>query len=188
MSTALFSQYPRCTGGKADMLDTPALVIGFTGAAFLIGSLAPVALESRERAAAAAPAAVVKGDRLPVLPGGSRRSTVSTIEVLGASDVTIVFKDRDGLVLFRSDPLANSTLVAKDVDLPVITLKEEPAASTAPVVQQPQPTREGSEPPPTQPRRPKQIGCEPPVSGLARSDASRVPGLCLAALAPSARS
>ena len=170
------------------MLDTPALVIGFTGAAFLIGSLAPVALESRERAAAPVPAAVVKGDRLPVALSGTRRATVSTIEVVGAREVTIVFKDRDGQVLFRSDPLANSTIIAKDVDLPVITLKEEPAASTAPVVQQPPPRQEGGDPPPAQPRRSKQIGCEAPVSALARSDASRVPGLCLAALAPSANS
>ena len=170
------------------MLDTPALVIGFTGAAFLIGSLAPVALESRERAAAPALAAVVKGDRLPVVPSVSRRATVSTIEVVGAREVTIVFKDRDGQVLFRSDPLANSTIIAKDVDLPVITLKEEPAASTAPVVQRPPPRQEGGDPPPAQPRRSKQIGCEAPVSALARSDASRVPGLCLAALAPSANS
>jgi hypothetical protein len=169
------------------MFETPAFVIGLTGAAFLIGSLAPVALESRERATA--PAVAVKGDRLPLQRAAVHRpSTVSTIEVVGLSQVTVVFKDREGQVLYRSDPLTNTTDVAKDVDLPVVTLQEHPIAPAMPVVQQPELKREGGDPPTVQPRRSKQVGCEAPVSALARTDASREPGLCLASLPSSTRS
>jgi len=161
------------------MFDTPAIVIGLTGAAFLIGSLAPIALESRERTASVA--VLTKGDRLPVpTSAASQASTVSTIEVVGLSQAAVVFKDRDGQVLFRSDPLANTTLVAKNVDLPVVTVKEQP---TAPMVQRPEPKREGGDPAAAQPPRAKPVGCEAPVSALARSEASRVPALCLAELA-----
>jgi hypothetical protein len=168
------------------MYETPAFVIGLTGAAFLIGSLAPVALESRERAMA--PAIAVKGDRLPLQAGSKRPSTVSTIEVVGLSQATVVFKDRDGQVLYKSDPLANTTDVAKNVDLPVVTLQEHPVAPTTPVVQQPEPKQEGANPPAVQPRRSKQVGCEAPVSALARTEASREPALCLASLVPNTNS
>src|SRR5215213_1407587 len=163
------------------MFDTPAVVIGLTGAAFLIGSLAPVALESRERPASAVVS--VKGDRLLVPSAeGALPSTVSMIEVVGLSEAAVVFKDRNGQVLFHSDPLTNTTVVAKNVDLPVVTIKEQPSAPAMPVVQQPEPKREGGDPATVQPRRPKPVGCEAPVSALARSEASRVPGLCLAGL------
>lgn len=163
------------------MLDTPALVIGLTGAAFLIGSMAPVALESRERAAA--PAISAKGDRLPLSSSAiTRPASVTTIEVVGLSQAAIVFKDRDGRVLYHSDPLTGTTTVGKNADLPVVTLQEHPSAPATPVVQQPQPKQEGGDPPAVQPRRSRQVGCEAPVSALARSDASRVPGLCLAGL------
>jgi hypothetical protein len=163
------------------MLNTAAIVIGFTGAAFLIGSLAPAALESRERPTTTAISS--KGDRLPVAATGSPPRTVTTIEVVGLSGATIVFKDRDGQVLFRSDPLTGTTVVAKDLDVPVVTLKIEPALPTpVPVVRQPEPPREGGDSPVTQPRSRKQIGCEAPVSALAKSDAGRIPGLCLASV------
>lgn len=163
------------------MFDTPALVIGLTGAAFLVGSLAPVALESRERAAA--PAISVKGDRLPLSRAGADRPVaVTTIEVVGLSQAAVVFKDREGRVLYHSDPLTGTTIVGKDADLPVVTLQEHPIAPATPVVQQPQPKQEGGDPPAVQPRRSRQVGCEAPVSALARTDASRVPGLCLAGI------
>jgi hypothetical protein len=174
-------------GREAKMLDTPGIVIGFTGAAFLIGSFAPVDLQSRERPAAAVISS--KGDRLPVAKASSPGRTVTTIEVVGLSEATIVFKDRDGQVLFRSDPLTGTTVVARDVDIPVVTLKREPPRpAPLPVVRQPEPPREGGDSPVTQPRNRKQIGCEAPVSALARSDAGRIPGLCLASVSPFANS
>ncbi len=169
------------------MLDTPASVLGFTAAAFLLGSLAPVALESRERATASLVSSS-KGDRLPLPAPSQPRSAVSTIEVQGLGQATVVFKSRDGQVLFRSDPISGTTQVARDVDLPVVTFKDEPAPPSVPVVQQPEPKREGSNPPATEPRTRKPIGCEAPVSALARSEAARVPGLCLAGLAGRASS
>jgi hypothetical protein len=163
------------------MFDTPAVIIGLTGAAFLIGSLAPIALESRERPASAVVSG--KGDRLPApTSAGVQPATVSTIEVVGLSQAAVVFKDRDGQVLFRSDPLANTTVVAKNVDLPVVTIKEQPSAPAVPMVQRPEPKREGGDPATVQPPRAKPVGCEAPVSALARSEASRTPALCLAGL------
>jgi len=169
------------------MFDTPSIVIGLTGAAFLVGSLAPVALESRERASE--PAAAIRGDRLArSAPARSGPATVSSIEVIGRSEATVVFKDRAGQVLYRSDPLTGTTIVAKDVDLPAVTLQEHPVAPATPVVQQPESKREGGEQPAVQPRRVKQVGCEAPVSALARTEASRVPALCLAGLSSRANS
>ena len=152
-------------GKKAEMFDTPAVIIGLTGAAFLIGSLAPIALESRERPASAIVSG--KGDRLPApTSAGVQPATVSTIEVVGISQAAVVFKDRD----------------AKNVDLPVVTIKEQPSAPAVPMVQRPEPKREGGDPATVQPPRAKPVGCEAPVSALARSEASRTPALCLAGL------
>ena len=161
------------------MIDTSAIVIGLTGAAFLVGSLAPVALESREAPQSqvlAAPASS-KGDRLAVPSRRVDRTTVSTIEVIGLSQATVVFKDRNGAVLFQADSTTGTTTVARDVDLPVVTLKEEPAA--APVVQRPAPKQEGSNPPAPQGRKIRTVGCEAALSTLVRNEASFVPGLCL---------
>jgi hypothetical protein len=118
----------------------------------------------------------------------AQRATVTTIEVIGLNQATVVFKDREGRVLFRADPLAGTTTVARDVDLPVVTLKDEPTPPAVPVVQRPAPKQEESETPSEPPRKSRTIGCEAPVSALARSEASRTPSLCLAGLSTSANS
>lgn len=165
------------------MIDTSAIAIGLTGAAFLVGSLAPVALESREAPPAQqvpqvqAAAVSSKGDRLAVPSRRVDRTTVSTIEVIGLTQATVVFKDRNGAVLFQADSMTGTTTVARDVDLPVVTLKEEPAP--APVVQRPAPKQEGSNPPAPQGRKTRTVGCEAALSTLVRNEASSVPGMCL---------
>jgi hypothetical protein len=165
-----------------DMHETPAIIIGMAGAAFLLGSLAPAAIEARS---SSGPALGVKGDRLAAPRPAETQATVSTIEVIGLSQATVIFKSRDGAVLFRVDPEEGTTAVAKNVDLPAVTLNGEPVRST---VQQPVRSQEGSNPPTQNPRKSRTIGCEAVVSNLVKNEASRVPGLCLAQLAMPTRS
>ena len=159
------------------MFGIPATLIGATGTAVLLASLAPVALGGNQQASTAlAPAHSVKADRIsPPIPA-QQRTSVSSVEVVGVSNATVILRDRSGAVLYRSDPLTNTTLVAKDADLPVVTLKEE---SVSPVVRQPVPSREGNEVPATKGRTKSVPGCEAPVSPLASQGRDRMPGLCL---------
>jgi len=164
------------------MIGAPATLIGMAGMAFLLASLAPAAVghPSTRSDASAALADSLKGDRIAIPVAAKTRATVSSVELVGVSNATVILRDRSGAILFRSDPLTNTTLVTKDADLPVVTLKEQ---GTSPVVQQPIPSREGSEtqPPPRSKTPPP--GCEAPLSPLAsRSLANRMPGLCLVGL------
>jgi hypothetical protein len=67
-----------------------------------------------------------KTDALPMQPAGSRTSQhrVAVIEVVGVRDASIVYRDREGQVLFRTDPLSNVTVVVKDTVLPEVTVRE----------------------------------------------------------------
>jgi hypothetical protein len=155
------------------MHDTPAIIIGMAGAAFLLGSLAPAAIEARSSKAPA-----VKRDRLAAPRPADSRTAVSTIEVIGLSQATIIFRSRDGAVLFREDPAERTTAVAKNVDLPVVNLRDEPVR---PVIQQPARRQEGGDDPPAENRRKaRPIGCEAALSMLVRYDPGLVPSLCLA--------
>jgi hypothetical protein len=156
------------------------------GAALLVTSLVPGLLEpSPPQASPADPvkvSAAVKSDRLAAVKRTPKRSTVSTVELVGVSQAKVILRDRDGRILFQADPLSNTTVLARDVDLPVLTVKDE---DRSPVVQRPvtAPTerREESEQPVSTDRKRKTVGCEGPVSALARGNAS-MPGLCLVAL------
>jgi hypothetical protein len=67
-----------------------------------------------------------KTDALPLrvasLPASQHR--VAVIEVVGVRDASIVYRDREGQVLFRTDPLSNVTVVVKDTALPEVTVRE----------------------------------------------------------------
>jgi len=127
-----------------------------------------------------------KGDRLTVAtPSDSRRhANVTTVEVVGVRDTEIVYRDRDGRVLFRTDPVANVTVVAKDVSLPLVTVRD-----TSDAVPQPKPVRilqEGEQAAPVKTlrdenkiKRPE--GCDPVVSPLASNTLSQLAGRCIAA-------
>jgi hypothetical protein len=52
------------------------------------------------------------------------RSEIKTVEVIGVRDASIVYRDRSGNILFQTDPLANVTIVTKNVDLPEVTIRE----------------------------------------------------------------
>jgi len=163
------------------MIGAPATLTGMAGMAVLLASFAPAAVGGHP-SAQVAPAASVeirKGDRITPPVAAKNRASVSSVELVGVSNATVILRDRSGAVLFRSDPLTNTTLVTKDADLPVVTLKEE---RTSPVVRHPILSREGSEAPQPPQGRTTMPGCEASLSPLAKSGASRVPGLCLVEL------
>jgi hypothetical protein len=198
------------------MIHIPATFLAVAGTAFVLASYAPAAFGARARPAqdgatmvasldARAPApqehvalsASVsgKGDRLGVPRAEPReRAAVSIVEVVGLTQATVILRDRDGTILYRSDPLSNTTLIAKGADIPIVTLKEAPAAPAGPqapepaAVQSQSPKREGQDTPGTGARRARTIGCEAAVSPLVRGEAARVPGRCLAQASTSAAS
>ncbi|HEX2553757.1 MAG TPA: hypothetical protein VHL98_08650 [Microvirga sp.] len=194
------------------MIHTPATFLAVAGTAFVLASYAPAALEARamlpqegtvvasldpripapqERIRTAA-SATGKGDRLgPPRPEARERPAVSVVEIVGLAQATVILRDRDGTVLYRSDPLSNTTIVAKGADLPVVTLKDAPAAPTSQQPTEPSsvqglsPKREGQDVPGEGVRRSRRpIGCEGALSPLVRGDAQRIPSRCLAQAAP----
>jgi hypothetical protein len=68
---------------------------------------------------------LARADRMPVsasAPSGEKR--IATVEVVGVRDTAIVYRDRQGRVLFSTDPLANMTVVTKNLLLPEVTVRE----------------------------------------------------------------
>lgn len=172
------------------MFRTTATLIGMAGAAFLAGSLAPNAFSTASLAKSEAPLdraaltqqvmASAKASRIQAPVPAQDRLSVSVVEVVGLSQATVILRDRNGHVLYKSDPEAGATTFSKNTDLPVVTLKEE---DRGPAVQQhPTARREGSETPATPQKRRNPVGCMGDVSPLARASAERSPSLCLAFL------
>ena len=121
-----------------------------------------------------------KGDRITTIPLADERnqSQVTTVEVVGVRDTAIVYRDRDGRLLFRTDPVANVTLVAKDVALPEVTVREssEAAPKKMPVKTKRDSDKDG-----------RLDGCDPLVSPLAGSSLSQVAGRCIADMGTGAK-
>jgi|tagenome__1003787_1003787.scaffolds.fasta_scaffold20524155_1 hypothetical protein len=164
------------------MIGAPAILTVTVGTAVFLASFAPAFVSDRPtgRSDSIALAETHRGDRVAAPLAAKERALVSSVELVGVSNATVILRDRNGAILFRSDPLTNTTLVTKDADLPVVTVKEE---STSPVVQRPIPAREGSEAPQPTQGRTTMPGCEAPLSPLAnRGAANRIPGLCLVEL------
>ena len=65
-----------------------------------------------------------KSDSLPKSTAAQTRSEIKTVELIGVRDASIVYRDRSGNVLFQTDPLANVTIVTKNIDLPEVTIRE----------------------------------------------------------------
>jgi len=125
-----------------------------------------------------------KGDRLvSTRSDAQEQEQVSTVEVVGVRDTAIVYRDRDGRILFRTDPVANVTIVAKGMTLPAVTVREHSEAVPQPMPVQPaqqdgkdQPQQDGKD-------KDKWLeGCDPLVSPLAKSSLSKVAGRCIAGI------
>jgi hypothetical protein len=165
------------SGPLIGLAATAVLAVTFTQSA-----MSDVAGGGRSTATAASQvvASEAKSARLSGPRPNPARAAVTTVELVGLGQATVLLRDESGNVVFRSDPRANVTYLAKDVDLPVVTIKEE---AHSPVVQKPvAPTREREESSDNPPRKASPVGCTGALSPLVKSEASRNPSLCLAAL------
>lgn len=170
------------------MLRASLAMVGLVGIMTLAGSFAPttigVASLAQSEGLLRPPhdgSALAKGDRLARAAPEAAPATISTVELVGVTNATIILRDSNGAVLYRSDPQAGVTVYSKNTDLPVITLKEVVQGS---VVQHPSPRREGTEMPSPEPKQKRRspVGCLGDVSPLAKASADRMPSLCLALL------
>lgn len=118
-----------------------------------------------------------KGDRLVPRAGAGHKTAVSVIEVVGGRHQMVFYRDREGHVLFTSDPRRGVTRAVKDVVLPQVTIR---ADESAPVV--PQNTELAPISNPDAASQPAALapGCEPAVSPLAAPVLARQPSRCLA--------
>jgi len=112
---------------------------------------------------------VTKSDRLATPRAAASDRTVSTVEVIGVHDAAIVYRDRDGRVLFQTEPLTNVTVISKGVVLPQVTVRETPRSTPAPVVV---PSKLNA-------TQPIPVGCDPVASPIVEPELARVTGRCL---------
>jgi hypothetical protein len=97
---------------------------------------------------------------------------VVTVEVVGVRDAAIIYRDRDGRVLFQTDPVTNVTVISKGFVLPELTVRESRRSKPVRI--------EAPSQPAVQPVIP--IGCDPAVSPIAQPQLSHLTGRCLAQL------
>jgi hypothetical protein len=134
---------------------------------------------------------VQKGNRLAVARSDANLDkAIASVEVVGLPAAAVIYRTRDGRVLFRTDPLANATIVAKGVALPEVTIREtrQTAVKMVPATVETEPLSEPILTPgkKLEPKIPE--GCDPAFSPLAASArASNFSARCLAAIAPLTR-
>jgi hypothetical protein len=115
-----------------------------------------------------------KADRLqPVRPAETESPIIATVEVIGLRDAAIIYRDRNGKVLFRTDPMANVTVVTKNLTLPEVTIKETPRTSVQ---------RVPAVIPTTLQERKHSVGCDPAFSPVASPSLAHLTGRCMADL------
>jgi hypothetical protein len=115
-----------------------------------------------------------KSDRLSAARSAETQSPpIATVEVVGLRDAAIIYRDRDGKLLFRTDPVANVTVVTKNLALPEVTIKETPRTSVQRVAPVATPTLQ---------ERKHSVGCDPAFSPVASPSLSHLTGRCLVEL------
>ena len=113
-----------------------------------------------------------KTDALPAVANTTAPKRITTVEVVGVEDAAIVYRDRNGNVLFKTDPVSNVTVVTKGVVLPEVTIRElaDSSVQVLPI--------EGIRPTlsPTAPGD----GCESSVTAYtAGEELARIPSRCI---------
>lgn len=161
----MYGLAPYIVGGLAAVLVVDHLAVPSIGSAMTdwLGGSDAVSVVERAH----------KADRLmPARAAAGQRPAITAVEVVGLRDTAIVYRDREGRVLFRTDPLSNATLVAKDVVLPEITIRDSGRSAVNPVP---------VDIPVRAPERPKlPPGCDSAFSPLTLPSLSRLPSRCIA--------
>jgi hypothetical protein len=120
-----------------------------------------------------------KGDRMAAPRDGGPHASIATVEVVGLRDAAIVYRDREGRELYRTDPVSNVTVVSKGLLLPEVTVKQHANSSVKPVpVEVRDQPRERKAP--ASPQRKIPIGCEPAFSPVAQPSMAHHMGRCIA--------
>ena len=116
-----------------------------------------------------------KTDALPKVAHNNAPRRITTVEVVGLEDAAIVYRDRNGDVLFKTDPVSNVTIVTKGVILPEVTIRELANSEVQTMsIESFHPTLS-----PTVPGD----GCESSVTAHTAGEAlARVPSRCITAL------
>jgi hypothetical protein len=110
-----------------------------------------------------------KGDALKPRAPIAQTQKVSTVELVGVQDVTVVLRSADGRVLYRNDQANSLTVVSKGVVLPQVTIREGAQGSDP-----------GASPAAVRPPHELPEGCDPAFSSLAPMSASRIGMRCIA--------
>lgn len=123
-----------------------------------------------------------KSDRLTAAQTARKEArTISAVEVVGIRDAVIIYRDRDGRVLYKSDPLSNATLVTKGVVLPEVTVRDTAGSTVRPV----SPTVDSQNKPAgvapqSNERRPRiPEGCDAAASPIAAPQLSHILSKCM---------
>jgi hypothetical protein len=111
-----------------------------------------------------------KGDALPRSVAPQTRNKITTVEVVGVRNATIVYRDRSGNILFQTDPLTNVTVVTKNVELPEVTIRETESTEVERIPAE----NTGSSAPPQ--------GCESAFARPAPESLTRTPSRCVTKL------
>ena len=123
-----------------------------------------------------------KADRAAPARNTGSAPDIATVEVVGVRDAAIVYRDRDGRELFRTDPVSNVTVVSKGVMLPEVTVKQHAKSAVKPVPVQvrdearDQPQERKT---PVAPQRKMPVGCESAFSPVAQPSMAHVMGRCM---------
>jgi hypothetical protein len=112
-----------------------------------------------------------KGDRLVSPRPENSRMKIGVVEIVVLRDTAIVYRDREGSILFRNDPLTSSTIFVKNVDLPEITVRD--------IAVRPTPVRV----PPRVERPRLPVGCHAAFGPLADPSLRVLSGRCLTSTA-----
>lgn len=168
------------------MLLTSTRICVLTGAALLAGGIAfadagipALEFSGALKSALLHDAAAPKGDRLAPSRPALNPTGASIVEIVGLNHATIILRDGNGKVIFRSDPRSGMTTISKNTEFPILTVKD---GAERPTIQEtPRTTREENEETGKIKRR-NPIGCVGDVSPLASAASGRMPSLCLARL------
>jgi hypothetical protein len=118
-----------------------------------------------------------KGDRLALPRHATSSPDIATVELVGLRQTAIVYRDRDGRELFRTDPLRNVTVVSKGLVLPSVTVRERGDSQVTPLPMPDPP----SAVPARKPAGPA-FGCESSFSSVAAPSMAHHTGRCMASL------
>ncbi len=122
-----------------------------------------------------------KSDRGAPARATPTTASIATVEVIGLRDAAIVYRDRDGRELFRTDPLNNVTVVTKGLQLPEITVRQDNSSVVRPIpVNEIQEQVRERKPVPRERKVP--MGCEPSFSPVAAPSLGHHTGRCVARL------